>query len=110
MKLINITKNKYIAKDLEKAEKPLDKFLGLHIRSNSRSQVFKTRFGIHTMFLKTPIDVIVLNNKMEVKKLRIVKPNSIFLYNPKYKIVIELPPKTIQKTKTEIGDKLKMLK
>ncbi|HEX8965117.1 MAG TPA: DUF192 domain-containing protein [Patescibacteria group bacterium] len=59
---------------------------------------FETRFGIHTFGLKLPIDVVILNKKNQVIKLfKNLKPNQIFLWNPLYKKVIEMPEGYINK-------------
>ncbi len=110
MKLKNQTKNVYLTTDLKEVKDISDKFLGLLKKSNSRSLMFKTRFGIHTLFLKTKIDVIVLDNMLRVRILKTLNPNRMFIYSPRFKIVVELPQRTVQKTGTEIGDQLKMIK
>ena len=66
--------------------------------------MFKTRFGIHTFFIKEPIDVIVLDDNFKVVKLATVKPNNIFFWHPRFSKVLEFPQSTIKKTKTQIGD------
>ncbi|HSX18929.1 MAG TPA: hypothetical protein VLE91_02210 [Candidatus Saccharimonadales bacterium] len=106
MKLTNLTRKTILATDLKEAVSPTDKFLGLLKKSNPRSLFFTTRFGIHTLLLGTLIDVIVMDNKNRVVKQQTVKPNQLFIYNPKYSKVIELPRGVIKKSKTQIGDKL----
>lgn len=106
MVLYSQSRKVVITNELKIAKSILDKFFGLLIKSNPSSLLFKTRFGIHTFFLKKPIDVLVLSSSNKVVKAKTVKPNSIFVYNPKYATVIELPQNTIKKTKTEIGDNL----
>ena len=88
------------------ASSATDKFLGLLKKRNPRSLLFYTRFGIHTLFMKNPIDVIVLDKDMAVEKATTVNPNSFLIYNPKYGCVLELPVGVIKKTNTKIGDKL----
>lgn len=68
----------------------------------------KTRYGIHTFFLRESIDVIVLDHNLKVVKIGTVKPNNLFFWNPKHSLVLELPRGTIKKTKTEIGNHLKI--
>jgi len=86
-----------------------DKAFGLLIPSNPRNMLFKTRFGIHTFFMKENIDLIVLDKKNRVVSLKInVKPNRIFLWNPRFDTILELPNGTIKKSKTEIGDELSL--
>jgi uncharacterized protein len=86
-----------------------DKSMGLLNPKNPRILVFKTRFGLHTFFLKEPIDVVVLNNEKEIVDLiEGLKPNQLFFWNPLYDLVIELPAGTISKSKTAVGDELKI--
>jgi len=69
--------------------------------------LLKTHFGIHTFGMGYPIDVLVLDKKNNVAAMKKnVKPNRIFLWNPKFQTVIELPAGTIKKTKTQLQDKL----
>ncbi len=102
----NKTKNTILAKNLKVAKSPIDKFLGLLKKSNPESLLFNTRFGIHTLFLKKPLDIIILNSQDVVEKTATVFPNKFFLYNPKNYKVLELPQGTIKRTKTKIGDRL----
>jgi uncharacterized membrane protein (UPF0127 family) len=85
-----------------------DKLLGLLDKNNSRSLLFKTRYGIHTFFLKETIDVIVLDSNRIVRLLKSLKSNRIFIYSPLYPTVIELPKGTIHKSKTKVGDELEL--
>lgn len=125
MKVFNQSKKITLADNLKNADSFSDKLLGLLRKSNiGCSMLFRTRFGIHTFFLKRPIDVIVLDRatsrctsgrscnfsqtrnykNLNVVKVATVKPNKFFFWNPKYSLVIEMPRETIKKTKTEIGD------
>jgi len=108
LQLKNLSKKTILCLDLKEAKSAADKFFGLLIKTNPRALIFKTRFGIHTFFLKKPIDVLVLNAANEVVKAQTVKPNWIFVYDPKYLTVIELPQGTIKDTKTKVGDRLQI--
>ncbi len=110
MVLSNLTQKSLITEDLKEATSIVDKSLGLLKKSNPRSLLFKTRFGIHTLFLKEPIDVLILDKAGIVKKIATVNPNRIFIYHPIYSTVVELPKGTIKKSKTKVGDKLKLQK
>ena len=110
MQINNISKNTVLSRDLKEAKSVFDKIFGLLIKTNPKSLIFETRFGIHTFFLKEPIDVLVLNSNQEVVKANTIKPNSLFFYKPIFPTVIELPKNTIKKTRTEIGDKLELKK
>lgn len=102
----NITRNTTISKDLKTASSFLDRLFGLLLKRNPRSLLFKTKFGIHTFFLSQSIDVLVLNDENAVIRGKTIKPNQIFIYNPRYDTVIELPKGSLRKSKTKIGDKL----
>ncbi len=104
MVLKNVTKDTILTKDLKEARSFFDQIFGLLKKSNSRSLLFKTRFGIHTFGLNEPIDVIVLDKNFKVVKLnKNLPPNSLFFWNPRYNLVIELPAGTLKKTKTSLG-------
>lgn len=109
MVIRNITQKKLLTSDAKVATSFVDQVLGLHRKSNPRSLVFYTRFGIHTFFLKTPIDVVILNNKNQIVKIKEnLQPNKLFLWNPKYWTIIELPKGTIHKSKTLLFDTLSL--
>lgn len=109
MKIINLSKKIIIAENIKEAETLSDKILGLLKKTNPRSLIFKTRFGIHTFFLKESIDVIILDKDLKVVKLKSLEPNKLFFWNPKYNLVLELPKGTVQETFTKIGDTLGLL-
>lgn len=84
--------------------------IGLLNSEKPHAIYFRTRFGIHTFGLKFPIDVIILDNNINVVRLKEnLKPNRIFLWNPIHNRVIELPVGEIKKSKTEIGDKIRLI-
>ncbi len=84
----------------------IKKTLGLYDKTN-KAIYFQTRFGIHTFFMKNDIQVIILDDENYVVKNKIVKPNSIFFWNPKYKDVIEKNIKSSNdKIDCNIGEKL----
>ena len=85
-------------------KKGLGKITGLLGENEAKTVVFDTRFGIHTFFLKFPIDLLVLDDNGVVKLARTVKPNRIAFWNISFKTVIELPLGTLHKTRTKIGD------
>lgn len=85
----------------------LGKIKGLIGIKNPEVIIFKTRFGIHTFLLKFPIDVLILDKKNKVMKLKIkLMPNRVFFWSIKFDTVIEMPVGFIEKSKTEVGDKL----
>lgn len=107
MLIKNQTRDIILAADAKDAVSIADKVLGLLKKSNPRFIILHTRFGIHTFFLKEPIDVVVLNKNCEVVALKErLRQNRIFLWNPKYNLVLEMPQNTIKKSKTRIGNKI----
>lgn len=105
MIIVNLTKQTTLTFHAKQAKSFWDQLLGLHRKSNPRSLLFRTRFGIHTFFLHDPIDVIVLDSKNRVIKIKEnMSPNRVFFWNPRYTIVIELPKGTIRKSKTLLFD------
>lgn len=109
MILKNITTGKVICKDLKICESFIDRNLGLLRKSNPRNLMFKTRFGIHTFFLKEAIDVVILDKDLKIVKLKpTLKPSSLFFWNPKYDQIIELKVGTSNRFKLKIGTKLKI--
>lgn len=109
MTLKNVTTGRIICRDLKIAESFMDRMFGLLIKSNPRSLLFKTRFGIHTFFLKEPIDVIILGNNFKVVKIRPnLKPNRLFCWNPSFSMVIELKAKTVDQFVIKPGQFLKI--
>ena len=70
MQLINETKKIVLVTDLKKAISFSDRLFGLRKKSNPRSLLFKTRFGIHTFLLKESIDVLILSQRYQVVKIK----------------------------------------
>lgn len=68
---------------------------------------FKTRFGIHTFGMHYPIDVVILDKTDSIRKIQEnLAPNKIFLWNPLFNTVVELPQGTVRKNKLTLGKKL----
>lgn len=102
--ILNVTK-KSVLSEKESVKTGFGKFIGLLKNKNADVIVFNTRFGIHTFFLKLPIDLIVLS---KIGKVVFVKenvmPNRVVIWNIKYNKVIELPNGYVKKSNTKIGD------
>lgn len=109
MVLKNRKTGNIICKDLKIAESLLDRMFGLLIKSNPRNILFKTRFGIHTFFLREPIDVIILDKNFKIVKLKPgFKPNRFFFWPPYFNTVIELPSQTISNFRLKNGSILEI--
>ena len=103
----NLSKNTIVVRDLKRASTFLELLLGLHWLKNPPALLFRTRFGIHTLFLKAAIDVVVLDNRLRVVKLKSnLVPNRFFFWNPKYELVMELPKGALRASRTGLGDQL----
>jgi len=90
---------------VKKATNIKDRIIGLIGKNKPIPLMMQTHFGIHTFGLKFPIDVLVLDNKNKVISIKKnLKPNRIFLWNPRYKNVIELPQGIINKKTIKIHD------
>lgn len=94
---------------VKEAKNIKEKVMGLIGKEKPTGLMIETRFGIHTFGLKYPIDVLILNtnNKITVIK-RSLKPKRIFVWNPIYRKVLELPRGTIRKKKIKINDIIKL--
>lgn len=89
---------------VKKASNLKEKIQGLIGREKPYGLMLKTHFGIHTFGVKFPIDVLILNNSNTVVALKQnLIPNRIFLWNPVYEKVIELPAETIKKMAIKIN-------
>jgi len=110
MRIENVSKNTSIAHDASQAVKFTDNFFGMIFKKRPGTIVFKTRFGIHSFFMRFPIDVVVLDETRRVVRIRKnLEPNKVFLWNPAYATVIEMPEGSIVKSRTAIGDFLEYM-
>ena len=78
---------------------------GLIGKNEPENLLITTHFGIHTFGLKFPIDVVILDKNNKVVSIKQgLKPYSIFLWNPMYEKVIELPSGTIREKSIGMHD------
>lgn len=89
--------------------KGLSRAIGLIGKKEPVAIFFKTRWGIHTLGMRFPIDVLILDSANKVVAMRSLAPNHIFIWNPKYEKVLELPNGMIEKKKITIGDNIEVL-
>ncbi|MEX1013789.1 MAG: DUF192 domain-containing protein [Candidatus Paceibacterota bacterium] len=110
MKLINETKDKVITKSIRKLKTLKEKSIGLIGAIKPESVYFKTRLGIHTSGMKFSIDVVVADKNLVVKKIKkVLEPGNFFVWNILYNNIFELPKGLVDKSNTEVGDKLKLI-
>lgn len=87
-----------------------DKTRGLLGTKKAYPVFFHTRFGIHTFGLKFPIDVVIVDRRQIVVKIaKNLKPNRIFLWNPFYDNVLELPEHAIAKNNIRVGEVIRLI-
>lgn len=97
--------NKYMIKLFAEKTNLREKIQGLIGKDKPQALLIKTRFGIHTFGVKFPIDILILNNENKVVSIKKdLAPNSIFLWNPIYDQVLELPHGTVEKEGVKIHD------
>ena len=66
---------------------------------------FKTRGGIHTFGMLSPIDVVILDKHNRVVKLKqSLPPKRIYIWSPRYSKVLELPAGTVEKHNIKKGE------
>lgn len=74
-----------------------ERVLGLLNTSEPKPLHLKTRWGIHTFGMKYAIDVAILDDNFVVRAIKTnLKPWRIYLWNPKFNNVLELPKGMIQ--------------
>ena len=107
MKVLNQTRNTILTEDLKIAKSFIDQSLGLYKYKKPTALMLTTHFGIHSLFMKYPIDIVILDNQNKVVALKeSMQPNEMFIWNIKYNTVLELPVETIKKSKTKQYDEL----
>ena len=86
----------------------LEKTRGLIGKKITGAIWFQTRWGIHTVGLFEPIDVIILDNDMKVICVKnSLKPNRLYFWNPRYKNIIEAPSGYAQKNAITVGERIR---
>lgn len=107
---ISVTIETMITLKVRKATMGWEKIIGLIGKNQVYSLLIETRFGIHTFGVRTPIDILILDKNYVVKNIVIgMKPYRIFVWNPLYPYVVELPEGTIMKEKIKKGEKMTLM-
>jgi uncharacterized membrane protein (UPF0127 family) len=89
----------------------VEKSFGLLFYKNPVPMLFRTRFGIHTFGMRFPIDVIVVKkNGIVASQKKNLLPNRIFVWNPRFSTVIELPQGYIEEHVIRTGSKVEILR
>lgn len=107
MKIYNKTKNTVLSEDAFDATSLLDQAIGLLDKNKPGTILLHTRFGIHTFGMKKSIDILILNKNHSVVAVKQnLRPNKLFLWHPKFSLVLECPAGTITHSQTEIGNNI----
>ena len=114
MPIKNITKNKILTDKIKFCKNFLNRSIGLilHKKLKNKGLVFiyskEEKISLHMVFVFFPIDVLFLDkNKKVIEMKEKFRPFSFYTPKKRAKYILELPEKTIKKTETEIGDKIK---
>ena len=111
-RIVNVTKHAVLAEKAEVADTPSKRTKGLLGKNGLREgegMLIKPCSSIHTFFMKFNIDVVFLGKGSRVVSLtESLPPSRLFGSLFKGKMVIELPPGTIAKTHTSIGDEIEV--
>lgn len=83
---------------------------GLIFKKPTDTLFLRTSLGIHTLGMRFPIDVVVLDSSYKVQLLKEgLLPNRVFFWNPKYDRILELPAGTIKARKIKKGSYIKVV-
>lgn len=112
MKVTNLSQNTILGEKVKLADTFGSRFLGLMFRktlTEGEGLVIKPCNSIHMFFMRFPLDIIFADkNNIVIYLLEGIRPWRISKIVRHSKYVVELPKGMIYKTKTEIGDKLKI--
>lgn len=107
MVIKNISQSNTLSTKAKIASSFSDRLFGLLNPKNPLFLVIKTRFGIHTLFMKQPIDIVILDTHSKVVIIKKqLQPFRLFFYPPIFNTVIEMPQGSIKKYHLAINDKI----
>ena len=112
--IYNKTRETFVATEVTVADSYFPRLVGLLGKTKRWSQLGKALWivpssGVHTIGMLFPIDLIYLDKEKQVVHVEeYVRPFRISKVSLKTKSVIELPPYTIYRTGTQIGDKIEI--
>jgi uncharacterized protein len=106
----NKTRETFVATEATVANSYLTRLIGLLGKTRRWAQLGKGLWivpsrGVHTIGMLFPIDLIFLSNEKEVVHVEEhVRPFRISKVSLKATSVLELPPHTIYRSRTQVGD------
>lgn len=110
----NKTRETFVATEAKIADSYLKRLVGLLGKTKRWAQLGKGLWiipsrGVHTIGMLFPIDLIFLSKEKEVVHVEEhVRPFRISRVSLKAMSVLELPPHTIYRSRTQIGDQLEI--
>jgi uncharacterized membrane protein (UPF0127 family) len=110
----NKTRETFVATDAIVADSYLRRLVGLLGKTKRWARLgaglwIKPSRGVHTIGMLFPIDLIFLGKEKEVVEVEeFVRPFRISRVSLKATSVLELPPHTIYRTGTKVGDQLEI--
>src|ERR1700680_2293267 len=110
----NKTREPFVAREALLADSYLRRLVGLLGKTRRWAQLGKGLWivpsrGVHTIGMLFPIDLIFLSKDKEVVHLEeFVRPFRISEVSLKATSVLELPPHTIYRSRTQVGDQLEI--
>jgi uncharacterized membrane protein (UPF0127 family) len=108
--VLNQSKGTSLGNRIEIADSSVTRFVGLLGRRGMVSGgglLIVPSYGVHTLGMLFPIDVVFVDKEHRVVGLRkFLRPFRLTSLNWKAESVLELPVNTIDVTRTEIGDRL----
>jgi uncharacterized protein len=110
----NKTRETFIATQAEVADSYFTRLVGLLGRTKHWAQLGRGMWivpsrGVHTIGMLFPIDLIFLSRQKEVLHIEEhVRPFRISKVSLRAESVLELPPHTIYRSNTQVGDQLEI--
>jgi uncharacterized membrane protein (UPF0127 family) len=110
MVIKNKSKGTILAHHARDAENFVEKTVGLMFEEKQKALILHTHFGIHTFFMRIPVDVFILDDENIVVSIKEnLKPYRFFFWKTKHNKVIEAPAGTAKKSKTELRDVIEIM-
>ena len=105
----NLTRSTVVARDVEIAETFLARLRGLLGRATieeTEGLWIEPCSGIHTLGMRFPIEVILLDHRWVVLWAGLVRPWRIGPVHPDAVVALELAPGALERSETALGDRL----
>ena len=108
MMMVNLTRDVVLANDVRRAANPWSRLVGLLGRAalaSGEGLHITPCSGVHTVFMRFPIDVLFLDQDGQVVRLATdVGPFRFVWGRRRAHSALELPAGTVAVTRTEVGD------